>query len=77
MFPIHSADLLRILILSGWGIAIVGAIILRYNSQKLNPALRRYLAYLGYVDPRDLPGSWPQLREKSSIQKRSAASSNA
>jgi hypothetical protein len=65
MFPKAIPDLLQALILSGWGITIFGAIILRYNSQKLNPKLRRYLAYLGYVDPSDLPGSRPQSTSKS------------
>jgi hypothetical protein len=77
MFPKAIPDLLRTLIFSGWGIAIVGAIILRYNSQKLNPKLRRYLAYLGHVDPNDLPGSSPQLTSKSSNQNSSVGSSKA
>jgi hypothetical protein len=77
MPPQAIPDLLRVVILSGWAITILAAIILRYNSQKLNPTLRRYLAYLGYVDPSDLPGCQPQLKSENSTTNSPAANSNA
>ncbi len=57
MLPTDTALLLRYSILAAWVIVICAAMILRHNSDKLNGTVRRYLAYLGYVDPRDLPGS--------------------
>jgi hypothetical protein len=53
----NGADLLRYSILAAWAIVILGAIVLRYNAEKLNTGWRRYLAYVGYIDPQDLPGS--------------------
>lgn len=59
----NSADLLRYSILAAWAIVILGAIVLRYNAEKLNTGWRRYLAYLGYTNPQDLPGSSDVLLE--------------
>jgi hypothetical protein len=50
-------DLLRYSILAAWAIVTIGAIVLRHRAENLNSGWRRYLAYLGYVDPRDLPSS--------------------
>jgi len=73
MSPVNGAEILRYSILAAWGIILLAAIVLRYNSDKVNGTVRRYLAYLGYVDPRDLPGSAAQL----SVQNQSAGNSNS
>jgi hypothetical protein len=70
---IKSADFLRYLILAGWGIVIVAAIVLRYNSEKLSVTVRRYLAYLGYIDPKDLPGFRAPLLPESPVKKSNTA----
>jgi hypothetical protein len=73
VLSMNSADFLRYLILAGWGIVIVGAIVLRYNSKSLSATVRRYLAYLGYVDPQDLPGFRAPLVPDNSVKKSNTA----
>jgi hypothetical protein len=77
MPPTSAAELLRYSILTAWGVVVLGAIILRYNSDKLNGTVRRYLAYLGYVDPRDLQGPAAQLSAQNPTQSPSAGNSNS
>jgi hypothetical protein len=61
MSPFHTGEFLRYSVLAAWGAVVLLAIILRYNSAKLSGTVRRYLAYIGYIDPRDLPGSAAEL----------------
>jgi hypothetical protein len=72
----NSGDLLRYFVLAVWAIVILGAIVLRYNAEKLNSGWRRYLAYLGYIDPQDLPGSSSHLLPQSPLPNPPAEKAN-
>jgi hypothetical protein len=53
----HLAEIVRLSVLGAWAVVLAGSVVLRWNASKLSPAVLRYLAYLGYTDPRDLLNS--------------------